>query len=176
MKHRHLTYVPGRAVEDLPAAAILDILDRGDLVDWQPIAAAVEREPDGPFAERVAHLIEVHPMYGTTALWRTWIQHLRQRRNRTEAPDERASLASLRRGAGLTQAQLAARVGMSQSDLSKFERRDDIRVSTLRSYIEGLGGTLHLVAHIGSSTDEFCVGSRKGHYESIAEARKTPES
>ena len=158
MKHRHLTYARDKAAEELPSAAVLDILDRGDLADWQPIAAAIEREPNGPFADRIAHLIEAHPMYGTTALWRTWIEHVRQRSEAGRVQDERASLASIRRRVGLTQAQLAARVGMSQSDLSKFERRDDVRVSTLKIYIEGLGGTLRLMARFGSSSSEFKVG------------------
>jgi len=33
-------------------------------------------------------------------------------------------------------------MGMSQSDLSKFERRSDVRLSTLRAYIAALGGDL----------------------------------
>ena len=77
MKHRHLTYSAATAVEDLPTAAILDILDRGDLADWQPIAIAVARDPCGEFTERVARLVQAHPMYGTTALWRAWIERVR---------------------------------------------------------------------------------------------------
>ena len=51
-------------------------------------------------------------------------------------------LATLRRRKGLTQVELATRMGMSQSDLSKFERRTDVRLSTLRAYIAALGSDL----------------------------------
>lgn len=162
MKHRHLTYAHGKAVEDLPAAAILDILDRGDLADWKPLAVAIGRDPHGTFAERVADLLEAHPMYGTTALWRAWITHVRQGSEAGRAIGERTTLAALRRNTGLTQAQLASRTGMSQSDLSKFERRDDVRVSTLKNYINGLGGCLHLLARIGDSTKEVDI-ARMNH-------------
>ena len=153
MRHRHLTYAPGQAVEDLPAAAILDILDRGDLADWQPIAARIARDPSGEFAERVASLVEAHLMYGTTALWQAWIERLRARAGESGPAGGRVSLAHLRRRSHLTQARLADRIGMTQSDLSKFERRDDVRLSTLRSYVEGLGGMLRLVVQ----AERWCV-------------------
>ena len=57
---------------------------------------------------------------------------------------EPTDLATLRRKKGLTQAELAKRIGMSQSDLSKFERRGDVRLSTLRAYVAALGGDLVL--------------------------------
>lgn len=41
--------------------------------------------------------------------------------------------------------ELAERVGIAQSDLSKLERRGDVRVSTLEQYARGLGATLRLV-------------------------------
>ncbi len=46
--------------------------------------------------------------------------------------------------AGDTLSALAARIGMSQSDLSKAERRSDWRVSTLEAIVEGLGLRLRL--------------------------------
>ncbi|MBK8538845.1 MAG: helix-turn-helix transcriptional regulator [Ardenticatenia bacterium] len=54
------------------------------------------------------------------------------------------ALGDLRRQVGLSQAALAARIGMSQSDLSKAERRSDWRVSTLEAIVEGLGLRLRL--------------------------------
>lgn len=46
---------------------------------------------------------------------------------------------------GLTQVELAERMGISQSDLSKLERRRDIRLSTLRAYAAALGGDIRAV-------------------------------
>ena len=59
------------------------------------------------------------------------------------------TLAELRRALGTTQQELEAVVKMSQSELSKTERRTDHRVSTLRRIVHALGGRLEIVAHIG---------------------------
>ena len=56
---------------------------------------------------------------------------------------------------GLTQVELAKRIGMSQSDLSKLERRQDVRLSTLRAYAGGLGGCLRIVFHKGHEQTEI---------------------
>ena len=144
MIHRHLDYPADVAAEELPSAAIVDILERGDLDDWRPIAVAVAREPHGPLAARVLELVSAYPMYGTSPLWRAWIDRCRARTERALMPARALSLAELRRGLGMTQAELAERVGMSQSDLSKLERRKDVRISSLRTYLAGLGGELRL--------------------------------
>ncbi len=60
--------------------------------------------------------------------------------------DARLSLSTLRKARGMTQVELAAAADMHQSDLSVLERREDALVSTLRRYIEALGGRLDLVA------------------------------
>ena len=54
-------------------------------------------------------------------------------------------LAALRRSHGLTQVELARRMGISQSDLSKLERRRDIRLSTLRFHAAALGGDIRIL-------------------------------
>ncbi len=56
-------------------------------------------------------------------------------------------LRDIRKRAGLTQADLAGRLGIGQGALSRLERRSDILVSTLRDYIQALGGTLRVDAY-----------------------------
>lgn len=157
MIHRHLEYDPRTPVPRLPAAAIADILDRGDLSDWRPIAAEVGRDPYGPLAERVLQLVNAYPMYGTSPLWRFWIDRCRARDDgRQEWRREKAklSLAAIRKHAGLTQVELATRLGISQSDLSKLERRGDMRVSTLREYARAVGAEIHILLDFGEKTLE----------------------
>ena len=60
-------------------------------------------------------------------------------------------LRALRESAGKTQAELAELAKMAQSELSKVERRDDHMVSTLRRFIEGLGGKLEVSAVFGDT-------------------------
>lgn len=59
---------------------------------------------------------------------------------------EEKTLRQIRRAREYSQATLAEVLGMNQGDLSKFERRTDAYLSTIRRYIEAMGGTLELVA------------------------------
>ena len=160
MIHRHLDYVAG-APDELPSAALVDILERGDVADWRALAVAVASNPTGELARRIERLAAAYPSYGTSTLWRAWIDRCRARREGmlrgTEAPP--TDLASLRRERGLTQTELAERLGMSQSDLSKFERREDVRLSTLRAYADGLGGRLSLQYVDREGRAEVAVGA-----------------
>jgi hypothetical protein len=58
------------------------------------------------------------------------------------------NLAELRRVAEFTQQELALRMGSDQSRVSRVERESDMHLSTLRAYVEALGGELHLTAEI----------------------------
>ena len=52
-------------------------------------------------------------------------------------------LLSLRRQMGLSQAEVAARMGTSQSAVARFEAGElDARLSTVERYTSALGGTL----------------------------------
>lgn len=55
-------------------------------------------------------------------------------------------LAELRQAQALTQSTLAELLETSQGEVSKIERRTDMYVSTLRRYIEAMGGELDVVA------------------------------
>ena len=55
-------------------------------------------------------------------------------------------LRALREAVGLTQEELAQRITITQSQLSKMERREDHRISTVRRYVVALGGELEIVA------------------------------
>ena len=59
---------------------------------------------------------------------------------------ELATLKDLRRAAEQTQADLAAALGVGQDTISRMEKRSDMLLSTLRHYVEGMGGSLELVA------------------------------
>ena len=57
-------------------------------------------------------------------------------------------LAELRRAQNLSQGELAERLDKGQPVVSKVESREAPHVSTVREYIEALGGRLDLVAHM----------------------------
>lgn len=54
---------------------------------------------------------------------------------------------ALRDALQFTQQQLAEELGVKQGSISKMERRPDHLVSTLRRFIEAMGGELELKAH-----------------------------
>lgn len=56
-------------------------------------------------------------------------------------------LQELRQARKLSQERLAEVLNVKQSSISKMERRTDMYVGTLRSYIEAMGGSLEVVAH-----------------------------
>ena len=60
-------------------------------------------------------------------------------------------LRELREEAGLTQAQLAERIGVGQRQVSKIERGDldSAKVRTIRNYLEAVGGSLVIEYVVG---------------------------
>lgn len=58
-------------------------------------------------------------------------------------------LRAIREAAGKTQVEVAEELESTQAEISRFERRDDVRLSSLRRYVEALGGELEVVANFG---------------------------
>ncbi len=58
-------------------------------------------------------------------------------------------LAEMRKRRGLTQEQVAARMGISVARVSQIERGDVSTQDVLNRYISALGGTLKLIADFG---------------------------
>lgn len=75
-----------------------------------------------------------------------------------------ASLRRIRERAGLTQADLAARLNIGQGALSRVEGRKDILVSTLRDYLAALGATLRIDAQF-SDTAAVVTSMREAAFE-----------
>ena len=59
------------------------------------------------------------------------------------------TLKELRQELHLTQADVADAADMTQSEMSRLEARGDHRISTLRRYVEALGGEIEITAVLG---------------------------
>ena len=96
--------------------------------DWDEIRAQAEREHPG-FEEAVAkgarRLLFVNGLQG------------------------------LRKERGALQSELAAKLGMTQANISRIEGEGDVRWSTLAKYADGLGGRIEI--HVIFDDDEFVV-------------------
>jgi transcriptional regulator with XRE-family HTH domain len=67
-------------------------------------------------------------------------------------------LNELRSARGMTQVELAGRLGVSQGSVSELERRDDVYLSTLREYVQALGGELEIAAVFDGERSPIAVG------------------
>lgn len=62
------------------------------------------------------------------------------------------SLAELRKSRGITQEQVARLLNMKQPSVAQLESRDETYISTLRNYLNALGGELKVTAHFPDGT------------------------
>ncbi len=64
---------------------------------------------------------------------------------------EEATLQEIRKAQRRSQAKVAKKLHINQAAVSKIESRTDMYVSTLRSYIEAMGGKLEITAQFPGS-------------------------
>ena len=70
----------------------------------------------------------------------------RRRERIAERAADLATLKDLRQAMQKTQVELAEVLHIGQEGVSRLEKRSDMLLSTLRSYVEAMGGKLELVA------------------------------
>jgi DNA-binding XRE family transcriptional regulator len=68
-----------------------------------------------------------------------------------------ARLAEVRKARELTQVTLARKMHISQPSVAEMERKADMLLSTLRGYIEAMGGELRLVATFPDMPSEVSI-------------------
>lgn len=71
---------------------------------------------------------------------------LQPARRKTAVLSAALQLSELRHRRGLTQQQLAERLGADQSGVSRLEKRKNLQLDTLREVIEALGGEMEITA------------------------------
>lgn len=84
-----------------------------------------------------------------------------------ELAAEEMSLRDLRRAHRLTQAHVGKALNIGQDGVSRLEQRSDLLISTLRNYVEAMGGDLELVARFPDrpavAVTGFAEIDAKGH-------------
>jgi hypothetical protein len=71
---------------------------------------------------------------------------------------EELNLSEVRRLRKLTQARLSKKLKIGQEGVSRIEKRTDLYISTLRSYVEGVGGKLKLVVELPDRSPVVLTG------------------
>ena len=75
-----------------------------------------------------------------------------------ELISEEMALRELRKAHHRTQASMAKQLGISQDGVSRLEKRSDLLLSTLRNYVEAMGGNLSLVAEFPDQPPVMLTG------------------
>ena len=73
-------------------------------------------------------------------------QRARVEAHAQELIEEELTLRDLRHAHHLTQERMAELLGVEQENVSRIERRADLLLSTLASYVAAMGGKLRLIA------------------------------
>ena len=58
---------------------------------------------------------------------------------------EELTLKELRKARNITQTNLSKLLGIGQDQVSKMEKRKDLKLSTIAEYVEAIGGSLSLI-------------------------------
>jgi len=75
------------------------------------------------------------------------------------AMEDALALAELRNSRNITQIQLAEQLGITQGNVSRLEGRSEVYLSTLRSYVEALGGHLEIAAVFDDDRVTVAIGT-----------------
>lgn len=117
---RNLTVSPDDPVETWPTEAVRTALERGDLDDWQRLAAAVRRDPWGPTARAIEEILTHDRPYGIAEAMESAIGDARARREREEREAVAAEIRDAVERSGLARREVASRTGTSTSRLSTY--------------------------------------------------------
>ena len=64
---------------------------------------------------------------------------------KTQSLIKEALLYEIRESQNITQEEMAEKLGTKQANVSRTERRPDLKLSTLKRYIEAMGGELDII-------------------------------
>ena len=100
-----------------------------------------------------------------------------------ELRDEVESLSELRRVTGKAQVEIATALNVKQPSVSKIEKQTDMYLSTLRSYVEAIGGKLELIVRLPSHAPlrierlgDVALSAAAGSGKAAAKRRSKPKT
>lgn len=85
---------------------------------------------------------------------------------------EEATLRDLRIAMALTQERLAETLNIRQENVSRIEKRQDLMLSTLQSYVQAMGGKLRLIAEFPGRNPVVLKGLQSVSPESTSTGKR----
>lgn len=117
---RNVDASPSDDVRTWPYEALVTVIDRGLVPDWQPIFAELRRSPWGKVARRVERYLSYREHDGVSVLFSLAIERARSDADRADRAAVAARVLAAVQRSGLTKAEFAETVGTSASRLSTY--------------------------------------------------------
>lgn len=120
VQFRNVDASPEDDVRTWPYEALVTVVDRGLVPDWQPVFAEVRRSPWGRVARRLDHYLAYREPDGVGTLFRLAIDRARADADRRDRDEVAARVRAAVARSGYTNAEFASLVGTSASRLSTY--------------------------------------------------------
>ncbi|HEY7857589.1 MAG TPA: helix-turn-helix transcriptional regulator [Candidatus Nanopelagicales bacterium] len=133
---RNVSVGEGVDVREWPYEALVAVIERGLLADWRPILRSLREEPWGSVARRVEHYLTYTDEDSIRALFGLVLTRARSDRERVERDAVAARVRAAVASSGLTQFELASRIGTSASRLSTYATGKVVPSATMLLRIE----------------------------------------
>ena len=117
---RNLEVDAAAPVEQWPYEAIVTAIERGTVVDWVRITAAIARDPWGEVARQVEEYLSYEQPYGVAGLLHRAIDRARAEAQQDERTRVAAAVRALVAASSLSREEFARRIGTSRSRLSTY--------------------------------------------------------
>ncbi len=117
---RNVDASPSDDVRTWPYEALVTVIDRGLVPDWQPIFAELRRSPWGKVARRVERYLSYRDRDGVSLLFSLAIEQARADANRADRAAIADRVCAAVERSGLTKTEFAEVVGTSASRLSTY--------------------------------------------------------
>jgi len=120
VEFRNVDASPEDDVRTWPYEALVAVIDRGLVGDWQPIFAELRRSPWGRVARRVEQYLSYREPDAVSTLFALAIERARADADQADRAEVAARVRDAVTRSGLTNAEFARLVGTSASRLSTY--------------------------------------------------------
>ena len=120
VEFRNVDATPADDVRTWPYEALVTVIDRGLVADWQPVFAELRRSPWGRVARRVEQYLSYREPDGASTLFALAIERAREGVERADRAEVAARIREAVDRSGLTNRESARLVGTSGSRLSTY--------------------------------------------------------
>lgn len=117
---RNVDASPEDDVRTWPYEALVTVIDRGLVQDWQPVLLEIRRSPWGNVARRVERFLSYREPDGVSALFALAIEHARKAVEQADREEVAGRVRDAVATSGLTKAEFAKRIGTSASRFSTY--------------------------------------------------------